>query len=148
MNESLNQSAAEPPKVFTAGYAVVLAAAALLLTISMMMLMVSLPEPDFGDELLEAFRRNRRFVAVANMVFAVALACAAAYTKAGSRKARRVLAAVVALAVFVNLAGLFVGAAGLFSLLVVILLAVGMWLLFRPASNAFVAQRSGDVWRV
>ena len=61
--------------------------------------------------------------------------------------ARRVAGATIGLTVFLNLAGFVVGVAGWASFVVVIVLVIALFFMFRPAANAFVDERSGDPWR-
>ena len=60
--------------------------------------------------------------------------------------ARRWLAGFIGLAVFLQLASFFVGVAGWAAFVVVGLLVFALFFMFRPAANAYVDKRSGDVW--
>ena len=55
--------------------------------------------------------------------------------------------AMVMVTMFLNFAGFYIGVAGWAPFLIVFLLAFGMFFAFRPASNAFVDEQSGDPWR-
>lgn len=134
------------PRNLRLGYILSLVAAVLMLVIGFAQLAAGAPEnfnPDSGSK----FMLNVRVLAWGNIIFAVALTCAAAYLPKGSKTARRVAAACIGLTIFLNLAGFFVQVAGWASFLVVILLVFALFFMFRPDANAYVDEKSGDPWR-
>lgn len=142
------------PRPLKTGYYLSLAAAVLMLVIAFVTMANGVPDrlPDAwmiegaDQELFDRFASNLRIFTWSNIVVALGLAAAAAYLPRGSKTARRFAALFIACGVFVNAAGFFVGVAGWASLVVVVLLVFTLFFLFRPAANAFVDKRSGDVW--
>lgn len=134
------------PGSLRAAYYVALVAAVLLLLSSMLMLASGAPK-DAGAEFAQAFATNMRIVAWTDILLGLIVAGCAAFFERGSKGARRLFAAAVAIAVFVNLAGFFVGVAGWSAFAVTLLLVAALFFAFRPAANAFVDARSGDLWR-
>lgn len=143
------------PRPLRTAYYLVVVSAVLMIVIGLMTLTKGVPDrlPDTwmiegADEaLIDRFRFNLRVFAWGNIALAVLLAISAAYFPKGSKTARRVAAAGVAAAVFLNAVGLFIGVAGWASIAVVVLLIVALFVMFRPAANRFVDTRSGDLWR-
>lgn len=145
---------AQWPRPLKTGYVLALAAAVLMLVIAFVTMANGLPDrlPDAwmiegaDQELFDRFASNLRIFIWSNIVVALGLAAATAYLPRGSKTARRFAALFVACGVFVNAAGFFVGVAGWASLVVVGLLVFALFFMFRPAANAYVDKRSGDVW--
>lgn len=143
------------PRPLKTGYYLSLAAAVLMLVIAFVTMANGVPDrlPDAwmiegaDQELFDRFASNLRIFTWSNIAVALGLASAAAYLPRGSKTARRFAALFIAGGVFINAAGFFVGVAGWASLAVVVLLVFALFFLFRPAANAFVDKRSGDVWK-
>lgn len=134
------------PAPLRAGYWCFLLAAVLMLVASFLMLRAGTPA-ELDHDVALSFRRNMRIVAVGNIILALCLTACAAFFERGSKRARRLATLFIFLTVFLNFAGFFVGVAGWVVFAIVVLLAVGAFLIFRPSANAFVDERSGDVWR-
>lgn len=134
------------PDALRRGYVLCLISAVLMLVIGFALIAAGTPER-IDDAVRDPFSRNLRLVAWGNIVLALVLASAAAYFPKGSKTARRVAGATIGLTVFLNLAGFVVGVAGWASFVVVIVLVIALFFMFRPAANAFVDERSGDPWR-
>ena len=133
------------PRPLKAGYVLALAVAVLLLVIAFLSLKAGTPqgiEPDVRD----AFARNLRVYAWGNIILGACIASACAYLEKGSKAARRWASVFIGLAVFLQLSGFLVGVAGWAALVVVGLLVFALFFMFRPAANAYVDKRSGDVW--
>lgn len=143
------------PRSLRIGYYLALAAAVLMLVIGFVSLANGVPDrlPDTwmikgaDEDLVERFASNLRIFAWSNIILGLVLSGAASYFSRGSKTARRVAGIVTACAVFVNLAGFFVGVAGWASIAVVVLLVFALFFAFRPDANAFVDTRSSDVWK-
>ncbi|OFT83235.1 hypothetical protein HMPREF3101_06510 [Corynebacterium sp. HMSC29G08] len=141
------------PTPLKVAYWLVVAAAVLMLvtavdlfaTVFLGFLGTYLP-PDLDTDVTKSLLLNTRIVAVGNIVLALGLAACAAFFERGSKRARRFASVLVMLAVFINLAGFFVHAVGFAAFVIVILLAFAGFFMFRPAANAFVDHRSGDLW--
>lgn len=127
------------------GYWLVLAAAVVMLLTGMLMLRAGVPE-GLDSELHKAFSSNMRITAIGNMVLALCLAGTAAYFERGSKQARRWAAGFIGLSLFLNFAGFFVGVASWVTFVIAVLLGFAVFFMFRPAANAFVDHRSGDLW--
>ena len=93
-------------------------------------------------QVAEYLHSNRLFVAVTNAVGAILLALFAAQLASGSKWARRIITAVIAFALFTNIAALALGIGGLGLLIIPITLIVVLALLFQPQSNRFIKDRS------
>ena len=93
-------------------------------------------------QVAEYLHSNRLFVAVTNAVGAILLALFAAQLASGSKWARRIITAVIAFALFTNIAALALGIGGLGLLIIPITLIVALALLFQPQSNRFIKDRS------
>lgn len=136
---------AQWPRPLKTGYVLALAAAVLLLVIAFLSLNAGTPqgiEPDVRD----AFTRNLRVYSWGNIILGACIASACAYLEKGSKVARRWASAFIALAVFLQLSGFLVGVAGWAAFVVVGLLVFALFFMFRPAANAWVDKRSGDMW--
>ncbi|WP_051106245.1 MULTISPECIES: DUF7144 family membrane protein [Corynebacterium] len=142
------------PKPLKIGYYLILAAAVLMLVIGFVSLANGVPDrlPDTwmiegaDEELYDRFAFNLRIFAWGSIILGSLITSCCAYLPKGSKVARRWLAGFIGLAVFLQLASFFVGVAGLASVVVVVVLVFALFFVFRPAANAFVDKRSGDVW--
>lgn len=134
------------PRSLRIGYGLLLAAAVLMLVIGFAQLAVGAPE-NFDPNSGSKFMYNVRMVAIGDIIFAIALTFAAAYLPKGSKKARRWAGAIIGLASFLNLLGFFLGVAGWASFVVVIVMVMALFFIFRPDANAFVDKQSGDLWQ-
>lgn len=141
--EQKETAGAEWPKPLRTSFWLFIAACVLMLLTGMMLLSGGFP--DGADEAFrEPFMRNMRFTAWGNILLALALGSAAAYFQRGSAPARRFAAGFSALAIFLNIAAFALRVSGWASFFIVVLLAVAVWLMFRPAANEWVrAARSG-----
>lgn len=99
-------------------------------------------DPSASLEVIEAFRRNVRFIGVFNILAGLVIAALAAQLKIGGKISRRVLALVFALAVFFNIAAFAIQVGGLAMVLIVILLGVAAVMIFRPDANRYVQRMS------
>lgn len=136
----------EWPASLRIGYWLLLLAAVLMLVNSFLMLRAGVPT-GLDPEISRTVVMNYRVVAWGNIILALCLTACAAYFERGSKTSRRVASVVVLLTIFLNFAGFFVGIAGFGAFVIVALLGFGVFFIFRPAANAFVDERSGDVWR-
>ncbi len=133
------------PTTLRTAFMLLLAASVLMLLSGMMMLAGGFPEG--ADEAFRApFMRNMRFVAWGDILLALALAGCAAYLERGSRAARRWAAALAAAAIFLNVVAFALRVSSWASFVLVLLLGVAAWFLFRPASNAYVDEKH-SLWR-
>lgn len=145
-----NRRRAEPvgdtwPAPLRRAHRLVVAAAVLMLVAGMVMLAAGFPEG--ADEAFRAaFMRNIRFAAWSNIVLGLALGAAAAYLQRGSKVARRWVAVFSAAAIFINIAAFALRVTSWASFVIVVVLAVALWLAFRPASNAYVDEKH-SLWR-
>ena len=62
----------------------------------------------------------------------------------GSKLARRIITVTAAVVLFVIVAGFLIGVSGFFLVVIPVLVAAGLLLMFRPASNDFIAKKAGD----
>lgn len=95
-------------------------------------------------EVIEAFRRNIRFLGSFNIIAGLVIAALAAQLKVGGRISRRVMAVVFALAVFFNIVAFAIQVGGFSMLLIVVLLGAAAVMLFRPESNRHIQRMSGQ----
>ena len=93
---------------------------------------------------MDYIRFNTRFAAISNIVSAVVIAACSAQLASGSVWARRIITAVSAYAMFVNVAALIAGVGGLLLLLIPMVLMVGIFFLFHPDSTAFIKARRAE----
>lgn len=142
------------PKPLKIGYYLCLIAAVLMLVIAFSTLASGVPDrlPDAwmiegaDEELFDKFARNLRVFTWGSIILAALITSCCAYLHKGSKVARRWAAGCIGLAVFLQLSGFLVGVAGWASIVVVVVLVVALFFMFRPAANAFVDKRSGSVW--
>ncbi|MCP1388045.1 hypothetical protein M5J20_07550 [Corynebacterium sp. TA-R-1] len=134
------------PESLRIGYWLVLLAAIVMLLTSMLMFKVGVPA-EIDPDLRGSFTSNMRIVAVGNIVLALALAAFASYFERGSKNARRWASGMIGLTIFLNFAGFYVGVSGWSAFVIVVLLGLAVFFMFRPAANAFVDHRSGDLWQ-
>lgn len=99
-------------------------------------------DPEAAADVIDAFRRNLRFVGGFNIVAGLMIAALAAQLQAGGKISRRVLLVVFALAVFFNIAAFAIQVGGLAMVLIVLLLAVAAVLIFRPDANRYIRRMS------
>ena len=142
------------PRPLQIGYYLCLIAAVLMFVIAFLTMVNGVPDrlPDSwmiegaGEELIDTFARNLRVYTWGSIILGSPITSCCAYLSKGSKVARRWLAGFIGLAVFLQLASFFVGVAGWASLAVVVILVFALFFMFRPAANAYVDKRSGDVW--
>ena len=134
------------PSPLRTAYWFFVAAAVMMLVTGVMLLTTKFP-PDLDPDLLKTVKLNTRLVAVGNIILALCLTACAAYFEKGSKRARRWASGFIFLTIFLNFAGFFVGVVGLVSIVIVGLLAFGAFFMFRPAANAFMDHKSGDLWK-
>ncbi|WP_342318948.1 hypothetical protein [Corynebacterium mayonis] len=133
------------PAALRNGFRLALVASVLMLLTAMVALSAGFPLG--ADEAFRApFMRNMRFVAFGNIVLALGLVACAAQLQQGSRAARRAMAGCAAASIFLNLAGFALKVTSWASFLIAILLAVAMWLVFRPVANGYFDERH-SLWR-
>lgn len=145
---------AQWPRPLQIGYYLCLIAAVLMFVIAFLTMVNGVPDrlPDSwmiegaDEELIDTFARNLRVYTWGSIILGSLITSCCAYLSKGSKVARRWLAGFIGLAVFLQLASFFVGVAGWASLAVVVILVFALFFMFRPAANAYVDKRSGDVW--
>lgn len=146
-NRRFNTAASSTwPRSLKIGYWMILASAVVMLVSALLMLRAGVPEKLDAD-VATTFRQNLRIAAYGNIVLALCLTAAAAFFERGSKVARRWASAFIMLAIFLNFAGFFVGVSGWSSFVIVVLLGLAVFFIFRPQANAFVDHRSGDLWQ-
>ena len=133
------------PKPLKIGYYLCLIAAVLMFVIAFLTLVADSPK-DLDADVEGIFERNLRVYTWGSIILGSLITSCCAYLPKGSKVARRWLAGFIGLAVFLQLASFFVGVAGWAAFLVVGVLVFALFFVFRPAANAFVDTRSGDVW--
>ncbi|MDN8605367.1 hypothetical protein Q0N48_05040 [Corynebacterium ureicelerivorans] len=142
------------PRPLQIGYYLCLIAAVLMFVIAFLTMVNGVPDrlPDSwmiegaDEELIDTFAHNLRVYTWGSIILGSLITSCCAYLSKGSKVARRWLAGFIGLAVFLQLASFFVGVAGWASLAVVVILVFALFFMFRPAANAYVDKRSGDVW--
>lgn len=133
------------PKPLKIGYYLCLLAAVLMFVIAFLTMVSDSPK-DLDADVEGIFARNLRIYTWGSIILGSLITSCCAYLPKGSKVARRWLAGFIGLAVFLQLSSFFVGVAGLASVVVVVVLVFALFFVFRPAANAFVDKRSGDVW--
>lgn len=133
------------PKPLKIGYYLCLIAAVLMFVIAFLSMVADSPK-DLDADVEGIFERNLRVYTWGSIILGSLITSCCAYLPKGSKVARRWLAGFIGLAVFLQLASFFVGVAGWAAFLVVGVLVFALFFVFRPAANAFVDTRSGDVW--
>lgn len=133
------------PKPLKVGYYLCLIAAVLMFVIAFLTMVADSPK-DLDADVEGIFERNLRIYTWGSIILGSLITSCCAYLPKGSKVARRWLAGFIGLAVFLQLASFFVGVAGWAAFLVVGVLVFALFFVFRPAANAFVDKRSGDVW--
>ena len=93
-------------------------------------------------EFAEFLKANRHFVSAVNLGGAVIIALIAPQLSRAMKHGRSILAAVVGLGSFCNVAAIAIGAGGLLLVLIVALLVTATYLMYRPAPNEFVRERN------
>ena len=142
------------PRPLQIGYYLCLIAAVLMFVIAFLTMVNGVPDrlPDSwmiegaDEELIDTFARNLRVYTWGSIILGSLITSCCAYLSKGSKVARRWLAGFIGLAVFLQLSGFLVGVAGWAAFVVVGLLVFALFFMFRPAANAYVDKRSGDVW--
>ena len=133
------------PKPLKIGYYLCLIAAVLMFVIAFLTMVADSPK-DLDADVEVIFARNLRIYTWGSIILGSWITACCAYLPKGSKVARRWLAGFIGLAVFLQLASFFVGVAGWAAFAVVGVLVFALFFVFRPAANAFVDKRSGDVW--
>ena len=133
------------PKPLKIGYYLCLIAAVLMFVIAFLSMVADSPK-DLDADVEGIFERNLRVYTWGSIILGSLITSCCAYLPKGSKVARRWLAGFIGLAVFLQLASFFVGVAGWAAFVVVGVLVFALFFVFRPAANAFVDKRSGDVW--
>lgn len=133
------------PKPLKIGYYLCLIAAVLMFVIAFLTMVSDSPK-DLDADVEGIFERNLRIYTWGSIILGSLITSCCAYLPQGLKVARRWLAGFIGLAVFLQLASFFVGVAGWAAFLVVGVLVFALFFVFRPAANAFVDTRSGDVW--
>lgn len=133
------------PKPLKIGYYLCLIAAVLMFVIAFLSMVADSPK-DLDADVEGIFERNLRIYTWGSIILGSLITSCCAYLPKGSKVARRWLAGFIGLAVFLQLASFFVGVAGWAAFVVVGVLVFALFFVFRPAANAFVDKRSGDVW--
>lgn len=139
---STGQAGDDWPRALQIGFYLLCAAAVLMLLTSMLLLSQGFPAGT--DESLRGyFMTNMRITAFGNIILGVLLVSAAAFFRQGSRSARRWAGAFIGLSLFLNLAAFLTKILSPWAaMLIVILLAFGLFFTFRPDSNAYVDKMS------
>lgn len=139
---STGQAGDDWPRPLQIGFYLLCAAAVLMLLTSMLLLSQGFPAG--ADESLRGyFMTNMRITAFGNIILGVLLVSAAAFFRQGSRSARRWASAFIGLSLFLNLAAFLTKILSPWAtMLIVILLAFGLFSTFRPDSNAYVDKMS------
>ena len=133
------------PKPLKIGYYLCLIAAVLTFVIAFLSMVADSPK-DLDADVEGIFARNLRIYTWGSIILGSLITSCCAYLPKGSKVARRWLAGFIGLAVFLQLSSFFVGVAGWAAFVVVGVLVFALFFVFRPAANAFVDKRSGDVW--
>ena len=143
-NSSANQNFDAWPRPLRWAYWVLVVSAVLMLVSGMVVIFGS-GEPQVepsNAQVAEYLHSNRLFVAVTNIIGAILLALFAAQLAGGSKWARRIITAVIAFALFTNIAALALGIGGLGLLIIPIALIIALALVFQPQSTRFIKARS------
>ena len=143
-NSSANQNFDAWPRPLRWAYWVLVVSAVLMLVSGMVVIFGS-GEPQVepsNAQVAEYLHSNRLFVAVTNIIGAILLALFAAQLAGGSKWSRRIITAVIAFALFTNIAALALGIGGLGLLIIPIALIIALALLFQPQSTRFIKARS------
>lgn len=131
------------PATLKWGYYLTVAAAVLMVVTGMVGLAQDFGgDPDAAPEVIEAYHRNVRFIGIYNIIAGLVIAALGAQLKAGGRISRRVLAGVIALSIFFNIAAFAIQVGGLAMVAVCVLLGVAAVLVFRPDSNDYIRHQS------
>ena len=143
-NSSANQNLDAWPRPLRWAYWVLVVSAVLMLVSGMVGIFGSGgPEVEPSNaQVAEYLHSNRLFVAVTNIIRAILLALYAAPLAGGSKSSRRSRPAVIAFALFNNIAALALGIGGLGLLIIPIALIIALALLFQPQSTRFIKDRS------
>lgn len=141
---------AASPAPLAWAYWILIAAAIILLTSGLVGLFgTGAAQPtDIPAEQAEYLRSNRRFLAIANTIAAIVLGCVVPQMANGSRWGRRIAAAVMGIAAFLNIAAIALQVGGMFLLIIPVLLAIAAWLMFRPSANQFLRERTWEECRI
>lgn len=133
------------PKSLRYGFVLSLVSAILMLVTGLVMLTHGEIQGDGAPlDVIAAYEKNLRFVAVGNIVVALLLTVAASYLRRGSLVGRRWFGVLLFAGAFLNLAGFIVSVVGLASIVVVVLLAFAGMFAFRPAANHFVSEKTWE----
>lgn len=147
-------SRTRPPAPLAWAYWILIAVAVVLLTSGFVGLFgtggadTGSVDPDLSADAAAYLERNWRFVAVANTVCAVALGCLVPQMASGSQWGRRIVAGVMGLACLVNIGAIALGVGGMALLVIPVLMAVAALLMFRPAANSFVQEKTWEKRRI
>lgn len=133
------------PSSLRFGYYVLVGTAILLVLSGMVALAQDYGgDPDAAPEVIDAYHRNVRFIGIYNIIAGLVIAALGAQLKSGGRISRRVLAAVMALTIFFNIAAFAIQVGGLAMVAVCVLLGVAAVLVFRPDANAYIRRMSDE----
>ncbi|GAB3944705.1 hypothetical protein [Corynebacterium tapiri] len=126
------------PNSLTIAWVLTVGAAALMLISAIIMLTAGFQGGDAPLEVIAAFERSQRVVAVSNILGAVALGWTVAAMRRGVRHSRRWYTALSALVIAVNVAGFVVTVASFAAIVIVGLLAFALVYAFRPSATAYL----------
>lgn len=148
-NRGPRRSASDAPGTWPSslrwGYYVLVATAILLVLVGMIALAQDYGgDPEAAPEVIDAYHRNVRFIGVYNIIAGLVVAALGAQLKSGGKISRRVLAGVIALTIFFNIAAFAIQVGGLAMVAICVLLGVAAVMVFRPDANAYIRRMSDE----
>lgn len=129
------------PRSLRWGYVlVVVACVAMLVHGALMLSLGYVGDPAATPERQQWFMTNMRIVAWWNIGAGLTMSLFAAQLRTGSRMSRRVLTVLIALTMFINMAGFIILVSGLASVAITVLLAFALLFMYRPVANEFIRE--------
>lgn len=130
------------PRSLKVAFWLVIIGAVLMLVTAMQMVAVGAPDQAATQEFVAAYLRNMWFMVAVNAVTALVMVSAASYLRTGSRNARRIVAACIAIACFFNVVAFAIRVAGFSAIVIVAVLAFAALFLFRPKASAYISKKT------
>lgn len=129
------------PRPLAWGYYLCVVAAVIMVLAGLIMLTSGYSgDGGVSQEIIDAYLRNVNFIGIFNIIAGLLIAALAAQLKTGGKVSRRVLAGVIGLALFFNIAAFAIQVGGFSHVVIVLLLIIALLMMFRADSNRYFAH--------
>lgn len=133
---------ASKPSALTWAYYIAIASAALLI-VSALVMFTTTPPAETDQEVIDAVRKNYRFLGIVNIIGGLIIAALAAQFSNAGYIARRVYIGTAVILIILNLMSIMLGIGGLGLLVIIVMLAISVVLYITPAVSAVISTHRG-----